>query len=207
MKDASNLFNNIDIALLIFIIIFLLLMLRKVLGKKIGYSKTDNSDIPVIIKLEKEAVDKETEDTIEKQYPLGSLSYKLSEIKKIDPSFNNKKFIESSKKAYKFIVENFYLGNIDDIKDYLSTKVYNVFSDSINSREESKTKISLEVLDFKIADVINVETKNDTTFIEVKFLTLQSINQEKPKTIEENWTFSKKLLDNNSNIWVLSKIK
>jgi hypothetical protein len=55
--------------------------------------------------------------------------------------------------------------------------------------------------------VINVETKNETTFIEVKFLIIQSINKEKSTSIEAIWSFSKKLSDNNSNIWILSKIK
>lgn len=207
MKDTSSLFNNIDIALLIFIIVFLFLILRKVLGKKVGYSKKDNIEIHHTIKVDNTLLNKEIDKNIYKEYPLGSLSYKLNEIKKIDSNFDSKKFLESSKKAYKFIVENFYLGNIDTIKDYLSEKVFQVFLQSINNREESEKKIFVEILDFKIADIVNVETKNDTSYIEVKFLTTQSVNKEKPKNIEEIWFFSKKLSNNDSNIWILSKIK
>ncbi|MFL1780610.1 Tim44 domain-containing protein [Candidatus Hepatincolaceae symbiont of Richtersius coronifer] len=220
----KELLNYVDIILIGLVVLFLFFTLRRVLGKDVGFKRSDKLEInptnPTISSSPlglKNAQSKGQEETYEEEYPAGSLAYKLSVIAKKDKSFTKKGFINSSKKAFELIVNSFASGDISKIEPFVSYKIYNAFANSITERNNQNKKLFVEIKDFLIADIYEVDSDDqDNVNIKMKFVTRQNrelyeVNQDpkdfsrnKPKDIFELWTFNKNLKDNVS-IWKLVK--
>lgn len=208
----NNILHYIDMILLTVLLLFLLLYFKRLLGKKIGYQKqeqevssTSYSETPVTN--ENTKILNSSQENLYK-YPIGSLMQKMEIIEANDNLFSSKSFINSSKKAFEMIVKSFNSGNIVEVKDFLSDKVYQTFSSNIEARADDKKKIHVEIKQFILSDIVEIKINdNFDAFISVKYLTLQVRGEgENQKAIElaETWVFSKNIKENIS-IWKLVK--
>ena len=204
MNDAENIssmFNNIDMVLLAFLVVFLLISFKKVLGKRVGYSRNEKSGEEILSQnpiINSKQLD---EDQVN-PYPVGSLMHNLYEIKKIDPSFDNMIFLDGAKKCYKLVVENFYMGNLDIFKNYVSQRVYDSLYGVVQKRSKS---INCNILVYKYVDFMSVEFNGDTVSIGVNFTTMQSFDLKKEQEVSEVCTFVKNFGSPDA-MWILSKI-
>lgn len=209
MKDILN---YIDIVLLVILLLFLFLYFKRLLGKKVGYQKQEQ-EVQSTIYTEPTKADGNTKivdnpDISEYKYPVGSLMQKIEIIEKNDDLFSTKSFINSSKKAFEMIVKAFNSGNIIGIKDFLSDKVYEAFSTSVDARPENKKELHVEINKFILSDIVDVKiNENFDAFISVKYVTLQTRGigaNQKALELTETWMFSKNIKGNTS-IWKLVK--
>ncbi len=216
MEYKEVFLEYIDIVLVGIVVVFLVFSLRRLLGKKVGYQKPEQTAEVVLEKptftLKNNTPEKET---ISNKYPVGSLAHKVASISEKDPNFTQKKFIESAKKAFDMIVVSYAKGDVEKLKPFVSDAVYDYYLKSVT---EGAKKYFVQVQDFLIADIQDVEMKEDgLARIKVKFFTKQireeykeegiapSLDGVKPKNSSEIWTFSKNLNDNVS-IWKLVAI-
>ncbi len=208
----KEILNYIDIVLLLLLLMFLFFYFKRLLGKKIGYQKQEMSTeisqegLITTTRNSSKTVDVPKSDNY--KYPIGSLMQKIEIIEENDDQFSPKSFILSSKKAFEMIINSFYNGDISDVKDFLSEKVYETFNLSINNRSDENKKLNIEIKQFNLSEIIDVKiNKNFDAFISVKYLTLQlrgSKDNKKSLEISDIWVFSKNIKENTS-IWKLIK--
>jgi predicted lipid-binding transport protein (Tim44 family) len=194
-----------------------------ILGKKTGHEKKHNSDwiigqysdktlsnnvviLPNNMKNEESISDNEQDD---------ALVGKLADLQKRLPSFNQDKFLNGSSRAFETIVTSFAKGKIKNLEHLLSPDVFVKFKDVIDIREAKKEKIEVEI-DNVIANILDVNIQSNQVFIAVQFQSDQmyatisedGLSFDNPAklsaTIIDTWLFQREL-DNNSDIWLLSK--
>ena len=131
----EEILKYIDIILLIILLVVLFFIFRRLLGKKVGYEKPEpsaNSYSEPIPNTTTTVINPTGENKY--KYPVGSLMQKVEIIEENDDLFSAKSFINSSKKAFEMIASSYANGNIEEVKDLLSEKVYDSFASSINER-------------------------------------------------------------------------
>ena len=217
MEFKDIFLQYLDIAILIVIVIFLVFFLRRMLGKKIGYQRQESGYNPQDIPNKTPDIEGsfKKQDVSINKYPVGSLAYDIEHIKTKDANFNQKKFLESAKKAFEMIVKSFGTGEIDKIKDFISD---NMFAKYVEYFTYNQDRYNVEIKEFLIADIVSVVFEEDGTIkIKVKFLTSQikkQVNQidlldqevdVKEKNNTDFWTFAKNANDNVS-IWKLVSV-
>lgn len=208
----KEILHYIDIILLAILLLFLFFYFKRLLGKKVGYQKQEqevSSTTYVEPKIENGNTQVvEPSKTSDYKYPIGSLMQKIEIIENNDDLFSSKSFINSSQKAFKMIVKAFSSGNLSEVKDFMSDKVYNAFSSSVESRSEGKKDLHIDIKQFILSDIVDVKINdNFDAFISVKYITLQTrgeADNQKAIELSETWVFSKNIKENTS-IWKLVK--
>ncbi len=129
------------------------------------------------------------------------------ELTRLDNNFNIDNFLEGAKKAFKMIVSSYKAGNIELIKDLVSTNVYDAFSNSLTKDEDFNTQ-KYEII-VKKADIVDIQIVQKLAKIKVKFLSLQrkeaKIKKDNTSDVKDVWTFEKHL-DNTNPIWILNEV-
>lgn len=205
----EKIYHYWDIIALVLIIIFLIIIFIRAISKNLGLQKNQNINIynnsatNIIPVSKKDISDKQELPKHKSQrYAEGSLNFKIEKIKKYNPSFTIKEFINSSKNSFEEIVNNYNKNNLEKIKELLSVEIYEKFNKFLETNPDLKSNFKIEK--FLIVDVVDVIFKNSLIFIDVIFVTRQKINNNYYE-FREIWTFkqNKKLDD---NIWKLCKV-
>ena len=138
----------------------------------------------------------------------------LEEIFYFDKNFSPKKFLEGAKIAFRSIIETYAKGEINKIKNLLSSNVFSAFSKEIKSRIKKKHSLEHTLISLKSADIEKIHVKSSIADIVVKFVSEQVnlLKNKKGKILSGNdeyienhidyWTFSKDLKSTNPN-WKL----
>ena len=129
------------------------------------------------------------------------------ELSRLDNNFSIDNFLEGARKAFKMIVSSYKAGNIDRIKDLVSTNVYDAFSTSL-SKNEGLDAQKYEVI-VKKADIVDIQIVQKLAKIKVKFLSFQKkeakAKNDNTSDVKDVWTFEKHL-DNTNPIWILNEV-
>ncbi len=224
--------NNIpyiDILILAMIAVFIINRLRNVLGKKTG----NENDIVEKFTQRKSTYKESKPDVIsntntrknnnkQKQIKFHAdkkINDSIKEAIKIDPDFDIASFSDGAKKAFEYILTQYSQNDIKSLEKLTSKDISNEFKKQIEQREKKFENLEITVISVKdpvIKEVFIV--KKTTAFIKLNFDSEQ-IQVTKNKdgevvegdsnqilTIQENWTFSKNLKNNDPN-WTLEKIE
>ncbi len=210
----------LPILVLLGIVVFLALRLRSILGTRDGFEPprapnpaVSENDGPAFSTVEK-GEDRDVTDHAEE----GSSTAKaLFAMKRVEPSFNVSEFLGGARGAYEMILMGFEKGEIDDLKPFLSSDVFDTFEEVIQSRKDQGLEIDAEfigVREMALADAaFDEDTK--TAEITVRFvgeLTYQVTNNDgdvleggsgNVKRQKDRWTFSRVMGANDPN-WQLS---
>ncbi len=206
----------IDLIVLAALAVVLFFIFKRMIGKKIGYQKnTLGGAIPV------QNVPTKALEVESFKYPDGSLYHKMEIIERADSSFKKQDFIESAKKAFEMISSAFYNNNIQIIQNFVTTKIYDAFSEVVNQRAKEGKALQIQIKKFLLVDLVDIKIdENSNAYISVKYVTEQSRiehsseldlsetkqNQNLIKEITEIWTFTKNLKENVS-IWKLAQTR
>ena len=186
-------FEYIDIILLAMIAGFIFLRLRGILGKRTGFSEKLSSDL-------KQEIQKETTN-------------KNLENQTFDDSAKQE-FLNGAKAAYETIVTSFAKGDKNILKPLLNKEIYKNFSGEIDNRKKENIKSELTFVGVKSAKIKNFEKKDNIYTFTVDFvseiITCKKNKNNKViegdpdiiKTVNDIWKFSKNMLSNNPN-WYL----
>ena len=214
-----------DLIFFLLVAIFLIIRLRSVLGRRTGNEKKPKDIFTYqdsILEPDKKKV-LEVKEAIKRKTPLSLPEKKINNLKKstglerifyFDKNFSPKKFLEGAKIAFKSIIETYAKGEINKIKNLLSSNVFSAFSREIKSRVQKKHSLEHTLISLKSADIEKIHVKSSIADIVVKFVSEQVnlLKNEKGKTLSGNdeyienhidyWTFSKDLKSTNPN-WKL----
>lgn len=128
---------------------------------------------------------------------------RLKDIRLADRSFDADRFLDSVRLVYEAVVVAFANGDLDLLRDLLSTDVYETFSQAIAAREERREKVELTVIGLSRAEIVDANIFNErmqiTVSLESELVT--STRDEAGKvvagdpariiTAEDHWTFAK----------------
>jgi len=135
----------IELLVLAGIAIFLIMRLRNVLGTREGFEKPAVQEAPKAerpnFKVIEGGEDADILDNVEK----GSAAAEaLAFMKQRDNSFTVNDFLAGSKYAYEMILMAFENGNIDDVRDFISEEIEDVFDQVIEDRKSKGFVIEAE---------------------------------------------------------------
>ena len=147
--------------------------------------------------------------------PKGSvLRQSLTELLRVDPSFDPVHFLDGAKSAYEMIVMAFADGDDAVLKELLGSDVYDGFEGAIRERETKGEKVESTLVGINKADIIEAEVKNRTAYVTVKFVSeMISVTRDAegevvegdPKKVREAtdiWTFARETASKSPN-WKL----
>ena len=214
-----------DLIFFLLVAIFLIVRLRSVLGRRTGNEKKPKDIFTYqdsILEPDKKKL-LEGKESIKRKPSVGLPEKKISNLKKgtgleeifyFDKNFSPKKFLEGAKIAFRSIIETYAKGEINKIKNLLSSNVFSAFSKEIKSRIKKKHSLEHTLISLKSADIEKIHVKSSIADIVVKFVSEQVnlLKNKKGKILSGNdeyienhidyWTFSKDLKSTNPN-WKL----
>lgn len=150
--------------------------------------------------------------------PPNSLAGGIEQIIRLDPSFDEKKFIQGAKIAFSMIVESFAKSDLSQIERFLAPSVLYSFRQAISARQEAGEILETAVKEITEAEVITAGASNSRAFLTVSFTSKQtnvtrnssgaiiSGSPEQAEEIHDVWTFSRDTKSNDPN-WQLVETK
>ncbi len=135
----------IQLLVLAGIAVFLILRLRNVLGTREGYEKPPLPG-PAASKVRKrpdlEVIEGGPDRDITDHVAEGTDAAKaLAEMKRADPAFNLREFLQGARGAYEMILMAFERGDLAPVRPFLSTEVYEAFAGVVEQRERDGLKV------------------------------------------------------------------
>jgi len=191
--------SNIELLILTIIVVLLVARLKSVLGKPPHPPKMPKT-IRVISDKDGKILQMQLLDALAEEGKKKSLSLE----EKMKPRLTS---------LYQMIVKSFASGDLEGLKKKVSPKVFGLFSNAIQKREEKKQKMEFSLISEPKAKILTPLSEK-TTSITVEFITEQVniLKNKKGKVIEGDslkiaeiqdiWTFDKK----GSN-WILQETK
>lgn len=212
-------------------IIFLMILVAFIITRLYGVFGSNNNDekIRVIVKpIDKHAekniienikkVINENDNTkIQNINDFDNLSEKDKSLANI-PNFNKENFIHGACRVFEVILQSFSNGNISNIKDLVSSKLWNTLNGIITYRKENNITSEVDFICFEKSEIKDVKLLKNSAKIIVEFISEQIniLRNEKGEVIEgdENfvqkitdvWTFERSLNAKN-NRWILVSTK
>lgn len=159
-------FQFIDIILLAMIAGFIALRLRSVLGRR------EHDDHPTVTEpMGRTSYDRNAQeqaprsDTVVRLESDPELRRAYREIRRVDPDFDADNFLEGAQSVYPVILEAFWKGDRETLKNFLSDEVFAQFGSAIKAREEADQEVEGRVVDF--SDIRIAEAAVEGTLVEI----------------------------------------
>jgi predicted lipid-binding transport protein (Tim44 family) len=190
------------------IAVFLFIRLKNVLGTRDGFEKPPEAELPAPTSARRdfEVIEGGPDRDITDHVPEDSPSaIALAEMKRVDSSFEVSEFLSGARGAYELILMAFERGELEDIRSFLSSEVFETFETVVAARKEQGLTIEAEFIGVqKIA--INEATFDKTSGLAE--LTIRIIgeltnvvrnaqgdlvegNETSPKQQKDIWTFAR----------------
>jgi predicted lipid-binding transport protein (Tim44 family) len=198
----------IQILVLAAIGVFLFLRLKNVLGTREGFEKPP---LPVQPAQRSgpafEVIEGGPDLDITDHFDEGTAQARaLSQMKRIEPSFNVTEFLTGGRGAYEMIVMGYEQGELDEIKSFLSEDIYESFVDAVAAREDQGLTIEANFIGVREMTLDNVTLDADTNEAEMtlRFVAelTQAVRDKDGEIVEGSITDAKKQKDT----WVFARI-
>ena len=184
----------IDIIIFAIIAIFLVYRLKSILGQNSEGNEQNNK-----IDLEK----KHFSNVVN----LGNkkLNTNKDRISKIDPSFNEKDFLQGAQNFFQMVIDCFVKGDLKDIFSFIDDKLIKNFQSVIDERLEEEETLKIDVIKMNKIEIKEVKTLKNFLRISVLFETeqIKVLKDKKGKIIDGDqkntilvrdlWTFEKNI--------------
>lgn len=212
-----------DIIILGFIAGFVLFRLYTVLGRKDddgseNLSKNNKKfsnviDISSVVKTVEEKIVQFSAEEIELSKGFEKI---LDKVRKLDPQFSLKKFLEGGNNAFEMILIAFAENDRQTLKSLLSEDIYKQFCSEIDKRIKNEINLSITLVALPVVEIRDIKLEKNKITIDVFYQT-QQINILKDKQgeviegdpsqidiVEDLWSYSKEL--NGKENWKLIKV-
>lgn len=171
--------------------------LYKILGKKAISEDVNN---------------REKNDNIEEDKQIFSndiMDYSRKQIINLDKDFSFTVFLEGAKSAFTLIVNAYKNKKIQDVKELLSSNVYDNFKESIINLNDKEEEIkTFQILSLQ-ASIANIEVIEKLVKIKVEFTSLQEniLKNDTKNSIEikDIWIFEREM-NSESLMWKLVEV-
>ena len=196
-----------DIILVAMVAAFIFLRLRSELGKKTGNEpqppaagqrapgrQDQDPDYSDVAPVEAEVIDLEENP---------SLRHAYMDIRRADPSFDVGQFMEGAKAAYGMILDAFWKGDKQTLKDFLDESVLTKFEGAIDSLNADELKVDNQLLEVTKAEVVTAELVGKMAQLTVHFTSeVVAVTRNKDGKVvqgdasdavemNDNWTFAR----------------
>lgn len=200
----------VDIIFLMILIAFIITRLYSVFG-----SNGNEERIKVVIKpMDKEAENKLMEN-ITKVIKENNTKEQNAEIVDFDklsepekslakiPNFNKDNFLRGACKVFEIVLQSFSSGNISNIKDLISKKLWDAFNQTINFRKENNIYSEVDFICFDKSEIKDVKLLKNSARIVVEFVSEQIniLKNNKGEVIEGDENFVQKITD----VWTFER--
>ncbi|NVJ71278.1 MAG: Tim44 domain-containing protein [Alphaproteobacteria bacterium] len=214
-----------EIVLLAMVAAFILLRLRSELGKKTGneplppaaggmHPRTQGDDMlhddqgddtPGVVVGPGNVIDLEENPALRKAFQA---------IRHADRSFDVSTFLTGAKSAYEMILDAFWKGDKETLKEFLDDSVYQQFAGAVDQREKDGLEVHNKILDVTELDIIGAQMAGQTAELTVHFRAeLIAVTKDKDGNVVEGnvsdavevndkWTFARDT-KSRSPMWTL----
>ena len=198
----------IDIIIFAIIAIFLVYRLKSILGQNSeGNEQNNKIDIGEksftnVVKLGK------------KQLNNQKAKNNTDAILTIDPSFNEKEFLNGARIFFNMVIDSFVKGNLDEVTEYIDKKLVKNFQSVINERLQEKETLKIEIINIKNTEIEDIKILKNIIKASVIFETEQikvlkdrkgrviDGDQKNSILVKDIWTFEKRITSEDKN-WML----
>jgi predicted lipid-binding transport protein (Tim44 family) len=211
----------LDIILLAMLAGFIILRLRSELGKKTG-----NEPLPPAAprapsgngqsqsQADYAADVQERNDTVIDMEEDPAIRRGYQDIRRAHHSFDVPTFMQGAQAAYEMILEAFWSGDRQTLRDFLDDSVYNQFSAALDAREANGYRVENKLIEIDKADVIKAQLSGRMAEITVHFKAeLIAVTKDKDGNliegdlsdaveVNDRWTFARDTKSRDPN-WLL----
>ena len=198
----------IDIIIFAVIAIFLVYRLKNILGQNSEVNDQNNKvdvrkkDFSKVVNLGNKKLNVNEDQT------------KQEAIYKIDPTFNEKEFLDGAQNFFKMVIDSFVKADLKNVLDYIDDKLVKNFQIVIDERLEEEETLKIDIIKMKSIEIKNVTTLKNFLRISVLFETEQikvlkdkkgkiiDGDQKKSILVKDLWTFEKRVQEIDLN-WKL----
>lgn len=199
------------------IAIFLILRLRNVLGTREGFEKPVEREAPNTARRQGQfeviegGPDRDITDHVAED---SDAAKALAAMKRAEPGFGVADFVGGARGAYEMILMGFERGDLDDLKPFLGSDVYESFAEVVESRNAQGLTIEAEFVGVSETALVDATMENNIAEITVRFVgemtsvvkdSSGEIIEGKPNEIKRQkdvWTFARAMGTDNPN-WQL----
>lgn len=217
----NDLFAYADIIILAIIAGIIYLRLRNVLGTREGFEEQrptpggiDREKLEEMAEqLQEKKQEFERDEEIAASYN-NDIAAGVKEIRRKDPSFSPRPFLEGAKTAFDMILDAFAKGDKRSLKRLLDEDVYRGFEREIDRREQEDERSETTLVSIDDAEITDIDVTGKIAEVTVRF-TSQQINVTRdaegeivagdPSRVEkviDLWTFQRNLYSPDPN-WKL----
>ena len=193
----------IDIIIFAIIAIFLVYRLKSILGQNSEGNKQNNK-----IDLDK----KHFSNVVN----LGNkkLNTNKDTISSVDPSFNEKEFLQGAQNFFQMVINCFVKGDLKDVVNFIDDRLIKNFQSVIDERLVDEETLKIDVVNINSIEIKDVKTLKNFLRVSVLFETeqIKVLKDNKGKIIDGDqkntilvrdlWTFEKKIKSKDIN-WKL----
>ncbi|MBN8828395.1 MAG: Tim44/TimA family putative adaptor protein [Sphingobacteriia bacterium] len=141
----------------------------------------------------------------------------MNKINQIYPNFTESYFINGAKKLFELILKSYVEGDLNAVKQLISTSLTNKLQNEINRRNLFEERLEISLVAIDSIEIMDASIDNNVAFITLKILSEQIINHYDKngdltsgnptltEQIEDIWKFSKDLSAQGPE-WVLEDI-
>lgn len=211
----------IEIVILAMIAAFLGLRLYSVLGRRAEHEeeavprRPDPADAPARVAPEQRAVPlpRKTAD-VEGAAPTAEAGVRA--IAAAEPQFDLLQFLDAAKSAYAMVLEAFWKGDKDALRDLCTDEVYQGFSDAIDARVEAGETVDNKLIRIEDATVRDAELDGRMANVSVLFVAdIAAVTRDRDGVVvagslndavesRDLWTFTRQV-GNPDPAWLLSE--
>ena len=200
-------FPFLDIIILGLLALFLGFRLKNLLGDRSGYGEDVNN-------LETYSETKPENNNVINLNKKKISGEGLEILKKGDPNFSEKEFMNGAREAFKIIIEAFVDSDIEKLKPLIDYELLKNFTKSISEREARQEKQFVDIISINKLDITNILLEDNVASISIKIESEQikytidkndkiiDGNKEVSEIIKDKWVLEKDISSNNPN-WKL----
>jgi predicted lipid-binding transport protein (Tim44 family) len=159
----------VEILILAGIALFLVLRLRSVLGTREGFERPPEQQAQMPEqKRDFEVIDGGPDRDITDHVEEGSdTAEAFAAMKRVEPAFSVTEFLGGARGAYEMILMGFERGQIEELRDFIASDVYETFSDVILQREAQGLTIEAEFIGVRETALVDASFDATTGLAEI----------------------------------------
>ena len=207
------------IVILALVALFIGLRLYSVLGERTGHEQQ-----PILKPAESDAraTPRVTQPTVSQPAPVesGDMAFVptagpgVRAILAADPSFDVGRFLEGAKSAYRMILEAFWKGDLDALRDHVEPHIYDAFSGAVEQRTKDGLTLDNRLVAIEQAVISEATLERGVAILTVRFeADIAAVTRNSEKEVvagslsdavqtRDLWTFRRDTSSNNPN-WLL----
>lgn len=204
----------IEILILAFVAGIIIFKYVSILGQKTGFEKSKDQENPIDNKEKNEDYKDFSQLSPEENLIGPGLRKVYAQLCSLDRKFSLEHFLTGASRAFEMIVLAYAKGDLQNLKRFLSSEIYEDFRQAIDEREQNKETLETQIVSLEAPEITDMRIQGTQARITIRFTSeqrhLRRNNQgeiiegniKQSEQIIDVWTFEKDLKSQDS-LWIL----